>query len=142
MEISFDFPWDLNPYIEYKCEGKISFPPHHSSWASLSTLSTQVPTSESIAFTVEMTLPTIIFVHGAWHEPSFFDKVRALLANKGYRTVAPQLPSVGRYPPVESIDPDIETVRAVVLKELDAGRDVVMNAHSKCTKLMCSSHGY
>jgi hypothetical protein len=79
-----------------------------------------------------MALPTIVFVHGAWHWPGFFDKVKKILESKGYRTVALALPSVGRTPPVTSFDEDISVVRTAVLKELDAGNDVVVNAHSRC----------
>jgi hypothetical protein len=32
---------------------------------------------------------------------------------------------------VKSLDEDIEAVRGAVLKELDVGRDVVVNVHSK-----------
>lgn len=80
-----------------------------------------------------MALPTIVFVHGAWHQPPFFDKVKRILNSKGYRTVALALPSVGRNPPVTSFDEDIAVVREAVLKELDSGNDVVVNAHSMST---------
>lgn len=78
-----------------------------------------------------MSLPTIIFVHGAWHFGGYFDKVRKILELKGYRTVALEMPAVGRSPPVTSLTEDIETVRTAILKELDAGHDVVVNAHSR-----------
>lgn len=74
--------------------------------------------------------PTIIFCHGAWHSVQFFDKVIALLEPLGYKCVAVPMPSVGRSKPVESLDEDIDAVRTVVLKELDAGLDVMVNAHS------------
>ena len=77
-----------------------------------------------------MSCPTIIFVHGAWHYPECFDKVKDILEPNGYRCVAVAMPSVGRTPPVTSLDEDIAAVRAAVVKELDEGRDVVVNAHS------------
>ena len=40
------------------------------------------------------------------------------------------LPSVGSSPPVKSLDEDIDVVRTAVIRELDAGRDVMVNAHS------------
>ena len=80
---------------------------------------------------ITITKPTIIFVHGAWHSVQFFEKVIPILEPLGYRCVTVPLPSVGSSPPVKSLNEDIEAVRGAVLKELDAGRDVVINAHSK-----------
>ncbi|CZR50917.1 uncharacterized protein PAC_00791 [Phialocephala subalpina] len=75
--------------------------------------------------------PTIVFCHGAWHNPEFFHKVIAILEPLGYRCVTVALPSSsGRVPPPTSLDEDIAAIRGVVLQELDAGHDVVINAHS------------
>jgi pimeloyl-ACP methyl ester carboxylesterase len=86
-----------------------------------------------------MALPTIVFVHGAWHQPYFFHKVKAILESKGYRTVVLALPSVGRTPPVTSLNEDISVIRTAVLKELDAGQNVVINAHSTPDSVDCKS---
>lgn len=78
-----------------------------------------------------MAHPTIVFCHGAWHNVRFFDKVIGILEPLGYRCITVPLPSSsGRVPPTTSLDEDIAAIRNAVLKELDAGRDVVMNAHS------------
>lgn len=77
-----------------------------------------------------MSKPTIVFCHGAWHTPSFFDKVIAILEPLGYKCVTFSFPGTGNVPPVKSLDEDIEAVRAVVLKEVDVGADVVVSAHS------------
>jgi pimeloyl-ACP methyl ester carboxylesterase len=76
-----------------------------------------------------MALPTIIFVHGAWHPIEFFSKVISLLEPFGYKCIAIALPAVGRSPPVKSLDEDIAAVRSAVLKELDLGNSVIVNAH-------------
>jgi hypothetical protein len=60
----------------------------------------------------------------------FYDKVIAILEPLGYRCVAVSMPSVGTVPPVSSLDEDIAAVRNAVMVELDAGRDVIVNAHS------------
>ncbi|KUJ22607.1 alpha/beta-hydrolase [Mollisia scopiformis] len=74
---------------------------------------------------------TIVFCHGAWHNVHFFDKVIAILEPLGYRCVTVPLPSAsGRVPPTTSLDEDIAPIRSAVLKELDAGHDVLINAHS------------
>ncbi|KAH6849494.1 Alpha/beta hydrolase fold-1 [Alternaria alternata] len=77
-----------------------------------------------------MTKPVFLFFPGAWHSTNFFDKVVGRLEHLGYQCVAIQLPSVGRVPPTTDLDEDIAVIRSAVLKELDAGRNVVTNAHS------------
>jgi pimeloyl-ACP methyl ester carboxylesterase len=74
--------------------------------------------------------PTIVFVHGAWHGPEWFDAVISILEPLGYKCVTVSMPAVGRTNPVTSLDEDIEAVRTTVIKELDAGKDVIINAHS------------
>ena len=75
--------------------------------------------------------PTIVFVHGAWHNPSCWDGVRKSLEEYSYPTVAVELPSVGQKPPVTSHLEDT----AVVRKELERlilseGREVILVMHS------------
>ncbi|OWY50355.1 alpha/beta-hydrolase [Alternaria alternata] len=77
-----------------------------------------------------MTKPVFLFFPGAWHSTNFFDKVVGRLEHLGYQCVAIQLPSVGRVPPTTDLDEDIAVIRSAVLKELDAGKNVVTNAHS------------
>ncbi|KAJ0167664.1 hypothetical protein CTA2_1279 [Colletotrichum tanaceti] len=75
-------------------------------------------------------LPTIVFTPGAWHEPWVFDPVREDLAGRGYPTAAAALASVGCTDPDVGLDQDAEAVRAVLRGLIDAGRDVVVVAHS------------
>jgi pimeloyl-ACP methyl ester carboxylesterase len=74
--------------------------------------------------------PTIVFVHGAWHSPEWFDATISVLEPLGYKCVTVAMPAVGRQTPVTSLDEDIEAVRTTVITELDAGRDVIIHAHS------------
>jgi pimeloyl-ACP methyl ester carboxylesterase len=74
--------------------------------------------------------PTIVFVHGAWHGPEWFDATISFLEPLGYKCVTVAMPAVGRKNPVTSLDEDIKAVRTAVMKELDAGQDVIVNAHS------------
>ena len=77
-----------------------------------------------------ITLPTIVFVPGAWHSPEFFGAVISILEPLGYQCVTVSMPGVGRIPPVDNLDEDIAAVRTTVIKELDAGHDVIIHAHS------------
>lgn len=75
--------------------------------------------------------PTIVLVHGAWHNPSCWDEVRKHLEEHSYPTVAVHLPSAGRNPPVTSHLEDT----AVVRKELERlivseGKEVILVMHS------------
>ena len=77
-----------------------------------------------------MPKPTIVFCHGAWHNPSFFGKVISILEPIGYKCVTFSFPGTGNVPAVQSLDDDIAAVRAAVLKEIDTGSDVIVSAHS------------
>ncbi|GJD03679.1 FAD binding domain-containing protein [Colletotrichum higginsianum IMI 349063] len=78
----------------------------------------------------ETQLPTILFTPGAWHRPWVFDLVREDLAGRGYPTAAAALASVGSTDADVGLDQDVEAVRAVLRGLVDAGRDVVVVAHS------------
>lgn len=73
--------------------------------------------------------PTFVFVPGAWHSASVWDKVAALLAQSGYASKAVTLPSTSGDPTATLLD-DISAVRTAILSETDAGRDVVVACHS------------
>ena len=75
-------------------------------------------------------LPTIVLVPGACHGPEVYGSVISILETSGYKCVAIPMPGAGKIPAVDSLDEDIQAVRSVVMKELDAGLDVVINSPS------------
>ncbi|KZL80919.1 hypothetical protein CI238_06675 [Colletotrichum incanum] len=75
-------------------------------------------------------LPTILFTPGAWHQPWTFDLVRDNLANRGYPTAVVALASVGSTDVNVGLDQDTEAIRAELQRLVDAGREVVLVAHS------------
>jgi pimeloyl-ACP methyl ester carboxylesterase len=77
-----------------------------------------------------MSKPSIIFVHGAWHNSQYFEKTIALLEPLGYKCIAVDLPSVASNPPVTSLSEDIETIRTAAEKEVESGNEVLMHVHS------------
>lgn len=90
-----------------------------------------------------MTLPTLIFVHGGWHSPSFFDKITPPLEWRGYKCLTPQLlnspaPDDSALPP-SSNEPDIQMVRKLILAETSAGNNVVLLGHSSGGVIACSA---
>jgi hypothetical protein len=84
-------------------------------------------------------LPTLVFIPGSWHKPSCYDKVIALLRDEhGVRCEKVTLPSTQDNPEA-GIKDDIDAAREVILKEMDAGRDVVVVAHSYGKKCPCQT---
>ncbi|KAK2039719.1 alpha/beta-hydrolase [Colletotrichum somersetense] len=75
-------------------------------------------------------LPTILFIPGAWHKPWVFDLVRDDLAGRGYPTAAVALPSVGSTDVNAGLGQDANAVRAELQGLVNAGREVVVVAHS------------
>ncbi|KAL8840322.1 MAG: hypothetical protein Q9170_001406 [Blastenia crenularia] len=75
--------------------------------------------------------PTIVFVHGAWDNGSAWDSVCSLLAEHGYPTVAPSLPSAGGRPPVPSHLKDADVVRQELQRlVIDEKKEVIAVGHS------------
>jgi pimeloyl-ACP methyl ester carboxylesterase len=74
--------------------------------------------------------PTFVFVNGAWHSPDSFDTIRARLAQDDYPSAACRLPSIGTHPTVDSMEPDVASVRETVAALLGEGKSVICVAHS------------
>lgn len=82
-----------------------------------------------------MPIPTIIIIPGAWHTPAHYTKlITALTAQiQNVTAFAISLPSLNSRPPLplpKSWKEDADAVRAAIIGELDAGRDVIALAHS------------
>ncbi|XXH03953.1 hypothetical protein Hte_010361 [Hypoxylon texense] len=77
-----------------------------------------------------MATPTIFFVPGAWHDLWVFDDVRNALSNRGFETDASALPTTGSESSSIGIAEDAAVVRPALLKLVDAGKEVVIVAHS------------
>ncbi|KAJ5519362.1 hypothetical protein N7453_001784 [Penicillium expansum] len=77
-----------------------------------------------------MVNPSIVIVPGAWHQPAHFQGLIDELAKVNYDAEGVTMPSVGSSPPLPSWKQDAQAVRQVILNKLDAGKDVVVLAHS------------
>ncbi|KAI0521615.1 alpha/beta-hydrolase [Xylaria bambusicola] len=74
--------------------------------------------------------PTLVFVHGSWHQPSCYNKITEILQGRhGLKCVSPALPSTAGNPDATFKD-DIDVIRRAILREVNAGTDVVVIAHS------------
>lgn len=76
-----------------------------------------------------MSKPVFILSPGAWHTSEVYNKLVPHLEAKGHRTVLHDWPSITQAP-LTSFDEDIQAIRTTVLREADAGNDVVIVAHS------------
>lgn len=72
---------------------------------------------------------TLIFVPGAWHSPSTWNKIISLLEIEQYKCIPIALPSATPNPSVTFLD-DITAVRNAILGETLQGRNVVVVVHS------------
>lgn len=73
--------------------------------------------------------PTLVFVAGAWHSASTWDKVTSLLEAQQYKCVPVGLPSTQSDPSV-GFEDDVRAVRDAITAETTQGRDVVVILHS------------
>jgi len=77
-----------------------------------------------------MSKPTFVCVHGAWHTPSCWDKVKALLNAAGYECICPSLPTTNSIPPKHDFTEDVAMIRSYVESLVNAGEDVILVTHS------------
>jgi pimeloyl-ACP methyl ester carboxylesterase len=74
--------------------------------------------------------PTLVFIPGAWHAPTCYDKIIKLLQEKHkLKCIAITLPSTTGNPAATFKD-DLDAARKEILSETRSGRDVVVVAHS------------
>jgi len=85
------------------------------------------------------TLPTLVYTHGGWHGPEYWDPVISILVGKGFKSIAPHLLFGGTDEPIKSMVPVIEQVKEIVAEETSKGNDVVIINHSIGSYAGCSS---
>lgn len=79
-----------------------------------------------------MSRPTLLFVHGAWHSPSFhYAAFLETIEAAGFHTVAPALPTInGIKPPNKSLMDDVVLVKEIAAELVAQGRPVLVLCHS------------
>jgi pimeloyl-ACP methyl ester carboxylesterase len=73
--------------------------------------------------------PTLVFVPGAWHNSSTWDKTTSILDDQHYQCICVGLPSTASNPSATFLD-DVTAVREPIIAETTQGRDVVVVVHS------------
>ncbi|KAL8778380.1 MAG: hypothetical protein Q9213_007435 [Squamulea squamosa] len=74
--------------------------------------------------------PTFVLVPGNFLPPSYYGDVAKLLESHGFQTRLVTLPSTGSKSPLESNEPDVVAVREVLKELSDAGKEIIVVAHS------------
>ena len=74
--------------------------------------------------------PTLVLVHGSWHQASCFNPITSLLQEEhGLKCISVSLPSTSNNPQATFKD-DVDVTQEAIAGETTAGRDVVVIAHS------------
>ena len=74
--------------------------------------------------------PVFVLVGGAWHIPAHYQSFLDVVAARGFRIVAPRLPSTVEGNTVDTVQADIKAVADVAQGFIDDGSDVVLIGHS------------
>src|SRR5689334_13551646 len=76
--------------------------------------------------------PTIVIVHGAWHQPLHYLKLHDLLQARGHAVRIPVLVTSGQQisVPNKSISDDVSVIQHVLQEEFTKGNEVVLVCHS------------
>ncbi|KAJ5709719.1 hypothetical protein N7493_010010 [Penicillium malachiteum] len=73
--------------------------------------------------------PVFVFIPGAWHRPECFDRIRALLTDRGYDSEAVTI-SVDAASPNIGLHADIDLTKDIIRRSVCQGRRVVVVCHS------------
>lgn len=76
---------------------------------------------------LNMDLPTIVFIPGAWHTPEYYGQVIAILQTQGYPITTVSLPSVGG---LSTMLDDAAAIQCEVSRLADEGKKVILVMHS------------
>jgi pimeloyl-ACP methyl ester carboxylesterase len=83
--------------------------------------------------TTQKVLPTIVLVHGAWHQPANYQTFIDALSSAGFSVLTPRLPSCTNdytTPPSVSVPEDVAVIKTVLMERVNAGEDVLLLMHS------------
>ena len=78
------------------------------------------------------TKPTVLFVHGSWHNPNHFRLVRDLFEANRFPTECPRQPSCNADPARSSnwLESDAKCIQNAIIDLINAGKEVVVVMHS------------
>jgi pimeloyl-ACP methyl ester carboxylesterase len=78
-------------------------------------------------------LPTIVLVHGAWHQPANYQTFIDALSSAGFSVHAPRLPSCSNdytTPPSVSLPEDVTAINTALKERVNAGEEILLVMHS------------
>lgn len=75
--------------------------------------------------------PTILFIHGSWHNPNYFAPIRALFESQGFPTECPLQATYNAQPhSTLSLNDDVEVIQASPTQLTEDGKEVIVIMHS------------
>jgi pimeloyl-ACP methyl ester carboxylesterase len=75
--------------------------------------------------------PTILFVHGSWHNPNHFTPIRTLFESQGFHTECPLQATYNAKPhSTLSLKDDVEVIQATLTELVNHGKEVIVVMHS------------
>ncbi|TVY17165.1 hypothetical protein LARI1_G004568 [Lachnellula arida] len=75
--------------------------------------------------------PTILFIHGSWHNPNHFKTIRTLFESAGFPTECPAQATVNAKPHTTlTLQDDVQVIQAALSKLIEDGKDVIVVMHS------------
>lgn len=75
--------------------------------------------------------PTILFVHGSWHNPNHFQPIRTLFESHGFPTECPLQATYNATPhSTFTLQDDVAIIQSALTKLLELGKEVIVVMHS------------
>ncbi len=83
-----------------------------------------------MAVPTEKTAPTIFFIPGAWHDVWVFDNLRTVLEDRGFETIAAELPTIVSKDASIGLAEDAKHVHSALTTLVNAGKEIIIVPHS------------
>ena len=80
--------------------------------------------------TMSQSQPVFVLAGGAWHTPAHYQPFLDVVAARGYKIIAPRLPSTIEGQTTGPVEADIKTLADIARELVDEGKEVVFIAHS------------
>lgn len=75
--------------------------------------------------------PTVLFIHGSWHNPNHFKAIRTLFESAGFPTECPAQATINAKPHTTlTLQDDVQVIQATLSKLIEDSRDVIVVMHS------------
>ncbi|TVY36047.1 hypothetical protein LOCC1_G007977 [Lachnellula occidentalis] len=75
--------------------------------------------------------PTILFIHGSWHNPNHFKSIRTLFESAGFPTECPPQATINAKPHTTlTLQDDVQVIQAALSNLIEDDKDIIVVMHS------------